>query len=174
MTARLQPIRRALALALTLALAFGLPPGPAAAQDGRLRIEITEGVIEPLPFAIPAFVAETPAAAELARDLSRVIAADLAGSGLFREIPAEAHIARVSAFAQPVAFADWKAVNAQALVVGAVSVGGDGRVSVKFRLYDVFAEAELGDGLQLGGTTASWRRIAHKVADQVYARITGE
>ncbi|MEM0937476.1 MAG: Tol-Pal system beta propeller repeat protein TolB [Pseudomonadota bacterium] len=147
---------------------------PAPAQSSPLRIEITEGVIEPLPFAAPIFVAETPAAQQLAADITRVVSADLVGTGLFREIPAEAHISRVSTFAAPIAYSDWRAINAQALVVGAVDVGADGRVNVKFRLYDVFAGTELGQGLQLGGTTQAWRRIAHKVADQVYSRITGE
>jgi TolB protein len=33
---------------------------------------------------------------------------------------------------------------------------------------------QMGEGLQFAGTTQSWRRMAHKVADAVYARITGE
>lgn len=160
-------------LALLLALT-GLSVAPLAAQDGPLRIEIDEGVIEPLPFAVPDFVAETPAATQMAEQISRVIAADLAGTGLFREIPRDAHIARVSNFGATVQYADWKAINAQALVTGAVNMTGDGRLTVKFRLFDVFSEAPLGDGLQFGGTETAWRRVAHKVADQVYSRITGE
>ncbi len=38
----------------------------------------------------------------------------------------------------------------------------------------MFSEAPLGDGLQFAGTTGGWRRMAHKVADAVYSRITGE
>lgn len=160
---------------LCLALAFaGLSLPVAEAQQGPLRIEITEGVIEPLPFAAPAFVAETPAASQIAAEITRVIAADLSGTGLFREIPASAFISPVTAFDAPVAYADWKAVNAQALVTGAVTQGSDGRINVKFRLYDVFSGAPLGEGLQFGGGQGDWRRIAHKVADQVYSRITGE
>ncbi len=45
---------------------------------------------------------------------------------------------------------------------------------MKFRLYDVFSGEEMGEGLQFAGTTQSWRRMAHKVADAVYSRITGE
>jgi TolB protein len=164
------PIKALLTAAL---LALALPAGPAAAQQGPLRIEITEGVIEPLPFAVPAFVAEGGGAADYAAGIARVVAADLAGTGLFREIPAEAHIARVTSFDAPVAYADWKAINAQALITGAVSVSGD-RLVVKFRVFDVFSGAPLGDGLQFAGSAASWRRMAHKVADAVYSRITGE
>ena len=146
---------------------------PAAAQNGPLRIQITDGVIEPLPFAVPDFVAENAAATEFARELARVVASDLTGTGLFREIPAEAHISRISSFDAPVAYEDWKAVNAQALITGAVTASGD-RIVVKFRLFDVFSGQQMGDGLQFAGTTASWRRMAHKVADAAYSRITGE
>jgi len=72
-----------------------------------------------------------------------------------------------------VAFADWRAINAQALIGGAVAVAGD-QLIVKFRLYDVFSGEELGGGLQFAGTVQGWRRMAHKVADAAYSRITGE
>ncbi|MEY8800791.1 Tol-Pal system beta propeller repeat protein TolB [Leisingera sp. XS_AS12] len=145
----------------------------AVAQSGPLRIEIDQGVIEPLPYAVPDFVPETPAAADYARQIARVIAADLSGTGLFREVPASAHISTVTDFDSPVKYADWKAVNAQALITGAVGINGN-RLTVRFRGYDVFAESELGSGLQFSGTTDGWRRMAHKVADAIYSRITGE
>ncbi|WP_374213156.1 Tol-Pal system beta propeller repeat protein TolB [Psychromarinibacter sediminicola] len=161
---------------LILTLALGLAAaGPAAAQErGPLRIEITEGVIEPLPFAIPQFVPENPGAAEMARQITRVVSADLTGTGLFREIPRDAYISDVTSFQSPVQYSDWKAINAQALITGAVQTTNDGRVIVKFRLFDVFAENQLGDGLQFAASQDSWRRMAHKVADAVYSRITGE
>ncbi len=154
-----------------LMLLFGTP---LVAQDGPLRIEITEGVIEPLPFAAPKFVAETAGADQLARDLVEVITADLQGSGLFRGISPDAFISEISNFDGAVQYADWKAINAQALITGAVSTTGDGQIIVKFRLYDVFAENQLGSGLQFVGSQDGWRRMAHKVADAVYSRITGE
>lgn len=161
-------------LSLLAALMVLAAPVTAQERSGPLRIEITEGVIEPLPYAVPDFVAESAVGAEYARNIARVIAADLTGTGLFREIPGEAHIGKITSFSSPVQFADWKAINAQALVTGAVSVDDAGQLVVRFRLFDVFAGQELGQGLQLVGTTDGWRRIAHKVADQVYSRITGE
>ncbi|RMH42116.1 MAG: Tol-Pal system protein TolB [Alphaproteobacteria bacterium] len=148
---------------------------PAAAQERRpLRIEITEGVIEPLPFAIAPFIAKGQGADKLAEDIVAVVTADLVGTGLFREIPRSAHIGRVTAFDSPVRFADWQAINAQALVTGAVTVVSGGRLAVEFRLFDVFAGRPLGDGLRFSGRASGWRRMAHKVADAVYSRITGE
>ncbi len=149
-------------------------PATAQERDGPLRIEITEGVIEPLPYAIPDFVGDGASGAEWGQRIARVIASDLSGTGLFREIPADAHIGRITSFSSPVQFSDWTPINAQALITGAVTADDAGNLVVRFRLYDVFAGQELGQGLQLVGTTDGWRRIAHKVADQVYSRLTGE
>jgi TolB protein len=157
-----------------IALVAALLPFQLAAQQGPLRIEITEGVIEPLPVAVAPFLAEDPGAARFAADISRVIGENLAGTGLFRQIPQDAYISTISNFEAPVQYPDWKAINAQALITGSVAVGAGGRLIVKFRLFDVFSEAPLGDGLQFAGETGNWRRMAHKVSDQVYSRITGE
>ena len=153
-----------------VSLAFVLPQ---MAQAQPLRVEITEGVIEPMPIAVPEFVTESKGANDLAKQITAVILSDLAGSGLFREIPKSAHISNITNFDSPIQFADWKAINTQALITGAVSVKGD-KLSVKFRLFDVFAQSDLGDGLQFAATKSSWRRMAHKVADAVYSRLTGE
>ena len=148
--------------------------GPALAQSREpLRLTITDGVIEPLPFAVPSFESENVEAVKVAVDISRLVAQDLAGTGLFREIPASAFISTHNSFAQTVAYPDWRAINAQALVTGAVKVSGN-QLVVKFRSYDVFSGSEMGGGLQFSGTVDGWRRIAHKVADAAYARITGE
>ncbi|WP_170465570.1 Tol-Pal system beta propeller repeat protein TolB [Ruegeria arenilitoris] len=157
----------------SLLLGLTLLAVPVHAQNGPLRLELDQGIIEPLPFAVPNFVPNGQAAAQYANDISRVIAADLTGTGLFREISSDAFISRVSSFEAPVQFADWKAINAEALVTGAVSVSGK-RLTVQFRVWDVFSGQELGNGLQFSGTTDGWRRMAHKVADQVYSRVTGE
>ncbi|WP_435166426.1 Tol-Pal system beta propeller repeat protein TolB [Falsirhodobacter sp. 1013] len=156
-------------LTTAAALALSLFGGVAHAQQGPLRIEITEGVIEPLPFALPTF----SGGGQVAGDISRLIAADLSGTGLFREIPSSAFISNVSSFDAPVAYNDWKAINAQALITGNVIQQGN-RITVQFRLFDIFSGQPLGDGLQFAGTTDTWRRMAHKVADAVYSRITGE
>ena len=147
---------------------------PSTSMAQPLRLEITDGVIEPLPFALPTFISETSNAGEMAQQISGLVADDLRGTGLFRQIQPEVFISQISAFGAPVQYPDWRAINAQALITGAVAVSGNGRVTVKFRLYDVFTGSELGQGLQFDGTTDGWRRIAHKVADEVYARITGE
>jgi len=158
---------------LGLLAGFALAPKLALAQQAPLRIEITEGVIEPMPFAVPDFVAENGAGGQYAQSLARVIANNLTGTGLLREIPPEAHVGRITSFDSPVQFSDWRAINTRALITGAVRVSGQ-QITVKFRLFDVVSGQQLGDGLQLDGRTDAWRRMAHRVSDQVYQRLTGE
>ncbi len=159
-----------------LALAFGalsLMAAPVLAQSSPPRIVIGPGVIEPMPIAVPTFIDEG-GARDYAREISRVVISDLEGTGFFRNIGEEAHISRITSFDGGIAFEDWKAINAQVLVTGAVSVAGD-RITVKFRAYDVFNGTTLdGAALQFAGTTDGWRRMAHKVADVIYSKITGE
>jgi len=157
---------------LTLVAAALFLNASAPAQAEPLRITLDQGVIEPMPYALPQFAAEG-GAGQLAAQISDVIRADLSGTGLFREIPPSAHIQQIGSFDTPVSYPDWQAINAQALITGAVSASG-GKVTVKFFLHDVFSGQPLGDGMQLSASEGSWRRLAHKVADQVYSRITGE
>ncbi|MAN01157.1 MAG: Tol-Pal system protein TolB, partial [Rhodobacteraceae bacterium] len=117
-----------------------------------LRIEITQGVIEPMPFAVPVFIAETPNAVEVARNLTSVVRNDLTGTGLFREIPSSAHVSKITSFSSPVQFSDWQVINADALITGSVSVNNSGKVTVMFRVYDVFSQQELGSGLKFSGS----------------------
>lgn len=154
---------------LIIAFLLTLIAVPAQAE---LTIRFTDGEIEPMPFAAPNFIDEG-GAGELAQNIARVVASDLQGTGLFREVGAQAYISQVTSFDGPIAYADWQAINTQALITGAVQAGG-GQIIVKFRVFDIFSGAQLGDGLQFAGTPATWRRMAHKVADAVYSRITGE
>ncbi len=169
----IRPMRTTFRTLLALVLGAGtLAATPVLAQDPP-RIVIGSPVIEPMPIAVPTFIDEG-GAGDYAREISNVVISDLEGTGFFRNIGEEAHISRVTSFDGGIAFEDWKAINAQVLVTGAVSVAGD-RITVKFRAYDVFNGTTLeGAALQFAGTTQGWRRMAHKVADVIYSTITGE
>lgn len=138
---------------------------PAAAQ---IRVDITQGAVQALPIAIAPF--EGGQGSEIAQ----VISADLERSGFFRPIEPNAFIERnLSVDVQP-RFRDWQTISAQALVNGRVTTDPDGRLVVDFRLWDVANERPLGDGVQFKATPENWRRVAHKIADEVYFRLTGE
>ena len=161
--------RRALLLsggAAAMLASFARRPASAVVQ-----IDVTQGNIKPLPIAIPDFLGSATDS-EAARGISQVIAADLQRSGLFIPIDPTAFIEKIADIDAVPRFADWRAINASALVTGRITRkrGGFG---VDFRLWDVPASGHM-VGRSYDGQPQNWRRIAHIVADQVYERMTGE
>jgi TolB protein len=67
----------------------------------------------------------------------------------------------------------WKTINAQFVVTGKVSRGDGGRIAAQFRLWDV-ASGEQVAGQQYSTDAANFRRVAHLIADAIFARVTGE
>ncbi len=154
-------------------LAFLLVLGAAGPAVAELRIDITRGVVEPLPIAITDFTGSTEPGSRLGRDIGSVVAADLERSGLFLPIDSRAFIEAVQAPNDLPRFGDWRTINAQALVQGQVQIIADGRLRVEFRLWDVFAEQQM-SGIAYQTAPKAWRRVGHMIADTVYKRITGE
>ena len=155
---------RSLFLAITWALSAMLAVAPARAE---IEVNVNRGDVQPLPIAVPAF-----GGGQVGTDIAQVIGANLQRSGLFRPIDPAGFIEQgLTSAAQP-NFPDWKQINAQALLTGQVTVEAD-RVRVDFRLWDVFAQQQL-LGVQFTGSPESWRKVAHKVSDAVYERLTGE
>ena len=159
--------RRKLLLAAgsTAALALAQP----RAAIAQARIEITRGVVQPLPIAITEFVGEP----EQGRNMTGVITNNLRRSGLFAPVEQGAFIERVSNIDVTPRFQDWRVINAQTLVTGRVTRQGDGRLQIAFRLWDV-SQGKYLDGQQYLTQPENWRRIAHIISDFIYQRLIGE
>ena len=143
-------------------------------NDGPLQIEINEGIIQLFPIAAPQFIAESSEAKRWSEEITDLILANLERTGLFKIVPEDSHIGKITNFDSPIQFSDWKAINVDVLLTGSVSTASDGDLVVKFRLHDVFAQSNLGQGVQYKGRVNNWRRLAHKISDEIYSRITGE
>ena len=154
-----------LALLTAPLAAFAQAPAPPA---GEITVDVNAGAIQPMPVAIPAFSGATRGA-----EIASVITGNLERSGLFRPVNPAGFIEKTLDVNVQPRFPDWKTVGAQALVNGQVTVEADGRLRVDFRLWDVFSETQL-LGLQFTSTPENWRRVAHKISDAVYERLTGE
>ncbi|MCE3256224.1 MAG: TolB [Nitrobacter vulgaris] len=137
------------------------------------RVQITEGNVAPLPIAIPNFIAGSPSDSEVGAGVAKVITNNLKRSGLFAPIDQAAYIQKITNIDVPPQFADWKTINAQALVTGRMTRQGDGRLKAEFRLWDVATGQQLA-GQQYFTSPEYWRRIAHIISDQIYERLTGE
>ncbi|HEY0130731.1 MAG TPA: Tol-Pal system beta propeller repeat protein TolB [Allosphingosinicella sp.] len=149
---------------------------PAAAQ---LSVDVTDESGDDLVIAIPVMptpqTTDTPAGSTeaLGRQVAEVVAADLRGSGLFRPVgPAGIRAVPFPEVTAP-AYAAWSGAGAAALVQGFVRANGDGQLTVGCYLYDVALQSEL---TRAGYVVAprDWRRAAHKCADAIYSRLSGE
>jgi TolB protein len=155
------------------------PTPPATQEEEGLHADVTDTSAEDLVLAIPAMptsqVAPTAAGPtdELGRQLAKVIDDDLRNTGLFKTSGPRA--AREIAYGEVTApdYASWSSVNAQAVVQGYVRANGNGSITVGCYLYDVRLQTEMvRQGFVV--SPADWRRAAHKCADAIYTRLTGE
>jgi TolB protein len=155
----------ALAVAVLAVLGSALAPPAAHAQ---LQVDIDQAAVQPLPIAIAPF-----SGGQAGPDIARVVSEDLERSGLFRPLdPASFPEKVLDVSVQPKLDA-WKPTGAQALLHGQAVVAPDGRLRVDFRLWDVGQQQQM-VGMQFTATPDNWRRVAHKIADVVYEKLTGE
>ncbi|WP_404325603.1 Tol-Pal system beta propeller repeat protein TolB [Aerophototrophica crusticola] len=171
----LSPMLR-LGRTLVAALAL-LLPGVALVPTARaeLRLDLYKGNQQPLPIAVTTFTADNPQAAATGQSITSVISANLERSGLFRPLDPKTFLQTPEQLrASPLPrFADWRVIQAQALVTGTVSNLPDGRIRIEFRLFDVNAGQQM-TGLAYNVQPDGWRRAAHIISDAIYKRITGE
>ena len=162
-------------LSLAIATLAATIAAPAMAQ---LSVDVTGDIDSSLKIAVPPLPAQqeadTPAgsASDLGRKIAEVIASDLKGSGLFD--PSGPGGLPAIAFPEVTnpAYDKWGAY--QALVQGFVRTsGGEADITVGCYLYDVALKQEL---TRQGYVVSprDWRRAAHKCADAIYARLSGE
>jgi len=143
---------------------------PASAQ---IVVDINEGHLDPLPIAVDPFLGAEADEAALGGDIASVITNDLERSGLFEPVAQGAFIEDIEDFNIRPRFQDWRLINAEVLLTGEVTLQSQSRMRVAFRLWDTYGEEEI-LALSFTATPDLWRRIAHKIADQVYERLTGE
>src|SRR5690348_5621023 len=120
-------LRRLFALALILPLAV-LGAAPSRAE---VHIDLTKPKVEPLPIAIPDLAGNSANEIQLGHDVTQVISADLERSGLFQPLDQKAFIEKIGTNQAQPRFADWRIINAQALVTGAAMMQPDGQIRIE-------------------------------------------
>ena len=72
-----------------------------------------------------------------------MVRADLERSGLFQPLDPKSFVEHITNINAAPTFANWRAINAQGLVTGQVTLQPDGRLRVDFRLWDVYGESQM-------------------------------
>ena len=157
----------AVAMAAPLTTAAQTSQAAPAQQTQPVEVEIDQGVLRPLQIAV------VPFAGTHGADISGVVSANLWRSGFFEPLTPSSFIETGLTLANAPNFPQWTQIGAQAVLYGGVTMRGDGRMDVGFRLYDPYRQCQL-VSYQFTATQEQWRRIAHKISDVIYQRMTGE
>ncbi len=171
-----------------LALAIALPSvtmaqtatSPPAAPTAPATREVVVADVDNDPvIAVPVMPTPedvaTPAGstATLGRSVAQIVANDLAGTGLFKTIgPGGIRAIGMGEVQAPI-YGEWTAKNADQLVQGFVRLTSPNEITIGCYLYDVDLKqmvTQKGFAVQ----PRDWRRAAHKCADSIYSRLSGE
>ena len=167
------PMRQFKSFVIAIAAMMGMIT-PAAAQ---LRVTVVGEEYVPMRIAVPDFDSEGTGAAEIAAQLSDVLRKDLASSAVFELVDKAAFIERDLSFDMAPRYPDWQVagVAAQALIVGNVIINpANNNMTVQFRLYNVFGQTQQFARQYTVATPLNWRRLAHRVADDIFTQLTGD
>jgi TolB protein len=141
-----------------------------SSQAHALEVDLNKGRIDPIEIAIPSFAGDGEGA-QVGADIAGVVASDLASSGYFAPIDPSSFLEQITSSDQQPNFDNWRPLKAQALVAGEADMSG-GKISVKFRLWDVRSQQQL-TAFSFSAGQKNWRRLGHKVADEIYKSLTG-
>ena len=135
--------------------------------EAALDIEISGGGAQQIPIAILPF----GGSANTKDNLHEIIMADLQRSGLFRVLETRG-MANLPSNSSDIKYAEWTALQAQALTVGRIEADG-GILKVSFQLMDALKQTQL-VGADYKFTQSQARITAHKIADEIYQKLTGQ
>jgi TolB protein len=155
--------RRAALTALSAAGLLALSAMPASAQ---FRVEVSGVGLTQLPIGLPLFTGE----AQAPQKISAIVRADLERSGMFRAVDAAGVVADENSRLDT---GMWRQRGADSVAVGSVTALADGRFDVRVRLWDVVRGQDLGGQSHVVSAT-ELRLAAHRVADFLYQKLTGE
>ncbi|MBA4328752.1 MAG: Tol-Pal system beta propeller repeat protein TolB [Polaromonas sp.] len=136
------------------------------ASWAQFRVEVSGVGLTQLPIAIAPFRGD----AQSPQKIAAIVQADLERSGQFRAVDASGN--PLDETSRP-DLSLWRQRAADSLLTGSITRLADGRYDVRCRLWDVVR------GQDLGGQTyvvpqGDLRLSAHRIADFVYEKLTGE
>ena len=132
----------------------------------QFRVEVSGVGLTQLPIAVSTFRGDDASP----QKIGAIIQADLERSGQFRGVDTAG--GAIDEGTRP-DVSLWRQKGADSLVAGSITRLADGRFDVRFRLWDVVRGQDLG-GQSYAVTQGDLRLSAHRIADFVYEKLTGE
>jgi len=142
------------------------PASPAPQQPSEVSLVITGDPGTPPRYAVPDFVALTPEAAAVAKEIGQVLWDDLNFEREFYMIPRDTYATvPVARTPDAVPFAAWRELGADAVVFGTVQQSA-GKVVVQVRLFNVRSRQVVFSKEYFNASNA--RAYAHTISDEIH------
>jgi len=138
----------------------------------KVVINITKGNVDPIPIAMNDIMANNSYMGSIGKEILSVINNDLTNCGLFRVINKASYIEKFNDAYQTPEFGSWRAINATAVFVAQISESMGG-IKLYYRLWDPFSQKVLVSN-SYEFYDNNWRKFAHKIADDIYSKLTGD
>ena len=138
----------------------------AISAHAQFRVEVSGVGLTQLPIAVASFKGDDVSP----QKISSIVISDLERSGLFRSIDVGGVVQ--DELSRP-DMSSWRKKNVDAFLTGSISRLADGRYDVRCRLWDTVRGRDLG-GQSHAVVVADLRLAAHRIADFVYEKLTGE
>ncbi|HWS75068.1 MAG TPA: Tol-Pal system beta propeller repeat protein TolB [Quisquiliibacterium sp.] len=142
------------------ALLLGSQPGFA-----QMRVDVSGVGATQYPIAIANFATD----GRVPQDIVAIVRSDLTRSGAFKVIDPQLTLSDTAAVNYP----DIRARGADAVLGGTISRMADGRYDIRYRLGDAVRQSAIG-GESVIASESDLRFAAHRVADWVFEKLTGE
>jgi len=136
------------------------------AAHAQFRVEVSGVGLTQVPISLAPFSGQDASP----HKISDIVQADLERSGQFRAVPVAGGALNESSLPNLTVF---RQAGSDALLTGSVARLADARLDVRFRLWDVVKGQDLG-GLSFAVLPADARLAAHRIADYVYEKLTGD
>ena len=133
-----------------------------------LAIEIIGGGANQIPITVLQFAGED----RFAQRISQIISADLQRSGLFK-LGSIGSVRPLPSEPSEINYRYWKNEGTETMVIGSVSEKSDGQTEVRFRMMDIAKQSQA-LGFSYTITVPQLRMTAHKIADMIYEKLTGD
>jgi len=133
-----------------------------------LAIEIIGGGANQIPITVVPFAGED----RFTQRMSQIISADLQRSGLF-ELASIGSVRPLPSEPADINYRYWKSEGTETMVIGTVVEKTDGHAEVRFRMMDIAKQSQV-LGFSYTVTVPQLRMTAHKIADLIYERLTGD
>jgi TolB protein len=146
----------------------------AAKAESRIYLDVYGKTYKKATIAVPPFAGDGGDGTK--KEVGELLQNDLNLSGFFIVAPSsliDRELASEGMARDQIRFAGWRSIGVELICKGSMQVAADGAITLEAYLYDSFEGATM-LAKRYRGNREDWRRMTHRLADDIIQAVTGE